>query len=193
MLDHQAEVMPFIISSFQLLEHVGRQHHHGEAFPCQPPESGWALVPPGIQEVTEVPKEGLCGVLQLCKVFNVKEKVSHGGREGGDDFFEGDCYGFHHVRSIEVWVGQLKQILVVSHQHLDQTIRVFVQFVLKILLESISLVKTVIHFFQSTIQFLESRLLNCERDCFCFVVLDHASTIGPEPGQGNRRASRLSS
>ena len=115
MLDHQAEVVPFSMSNFQLLEHVGRQQHHGEAFPSQPPESGWALVPPGIQEVTEVPKEGLCGVLQLGNIVNVKEKVGHGGRECGDDFFEGDCDCFHRVRSIEVWVGQLKQILVVSH------------------------------------------------------------------------------
>lgn len=189
MRDRQAEVTPFSMSNFQLFELLERQQHHGEAFPSQSPESGRALVPLDDHEVTEVPKEGLRGVIELCSVLNVKEKVSHGGREGGDDFFEGDCYGFHHVRSIEVWVGQLKQILVVSHQHLDQTIRVFVQFVLKILFESISLIKTVIHLFQSTIQFLESRLLNCERDCFCFVVLDHESILGTGCGQGNERVS----
>jgi hypothetical protein len=106
MLDHQAEVMPFSMSNFQLLEHVGRQHHHGEAFPSQPPESGWTLVPPGVQEVTEIPKEGLCGVLQLGNIVNVKEIVGHGGRECGDDFFEGDCDCFHRVRSVEGWAGQ---------------------------------------------------------------------------------------
>ena len=106
MPDHQAEVMPFSMSNFQLLEHSGRQHHHGEAFSGQPPESGGSEGPRDHQEVPEVLKEGLRGVPELCSVLNVKEIVGHGGREGSDDFFKSDCYCFHHVRSLEAPGGQ---------------------------------------------------------------------------------------
>jgi len=95
--DHNRDLNPFSVSSFQNLEDRGSQKHHCKPFREKPPDSRDHLATLGVQQVTEIPEEGLDVVLYIIRIVGpkIKEVVSLVSCKLRDERGELDSDSFH--------------------------------------------------------------------------------------------------